>query len=621
MMKKGLVRFSIKTRLILIFSLVICILVLGTSIFFYFNAKLIIESDIAREAQLIAENNARAISEWFKGIEDEMYFFSIIPTVRNLELDEARSIMNSLIKERPEYGGILVADLTGLATTVEGLTIDISKRDYFIEALATGKTFYSDPMITQGTNMATIMLARPIYGASSMSPVGVVAFSVTLEHMQGIAESMNLAGYGYGWLINDSGIVVGHPNLDYIGNSRYLTEEPTLKPVVDQMLVGKAGVGSYKLKNADRLIAYAPITQNGWSIAVEAYQEDVLQAVSRMRTIINYMIGVALIVGFVIALALANSLSNPILQLTKSAEKVSHGDLTEVIEVKRQDEIGVLASAFSKMITNLSNIIESVKVSADQVSDTSSQLAAATAQTGASIEEVANSTNIFSQTVTSMTGSVGEVSESARNITVMASDGEAALDKTFQQMEELRDSIRSLSGIIASLESSSTEIEKIVQAISAIAEQTNLLSLNAAIEAARAGEHGQGFAVVADEVRKLSDESSAATNTIRELISDIQQKTRQAVEGMQKSELNVEETSHVVGDTGRLLTTIINGINEIGERINAIGQDTKKIDVGAQEMAAATEEQSATIEEISSSVQELSSMAEHLQRLIEQFKV
>ena len=110
-------------------------------------------------------------------------------------------------------------------------------------------------------------------------------------------------------------------------------------------------------------------------------------------------------------------------------------------------------------------------------------------------------------------------------------------------------------------------------------------------------------------------------NTIRELISDIQQKTRQVVEGMQKSELNVEETSHVVGDTGRLLTTIINGINEIGERINAIGQDTKKIDVGAQEMAAATEEQSATIEEISSSVQELSSMAEHLQRLIEQFKV
>ena len=621
MMNNGRVRFGIKTRLILLIGLVISLVVLGTSVFSYFNAKRIVESGVAREAQMIATQNAEAISQWFKAIEDDMYLFSIIPAVRNLELAEAREIMGALIKERPGYGGILLADKSGAATTVEGLSINIAQRDYFINALSTGKVAYSEPMITQGTNLATIMLARPIFGANGRDPVGVVAFSVALEYLQQVAESMNLAGFGYGWLVNDSGFVVGHPSAEYLGNRDLLVQVPSLQQFVDQMLAGKSGVDSYRSHDGERLVAFAPITHNGWGIAVEASQGDVMRAITQMRTAIIGIVVVALIIGFTLAYGLAISLAKPILELTKSAEKVSDGDLTEVVTVERHDEIGLLASSFGKMISNLSGIIDNVKKSANKVLDTSNHLSAATEETSASIEEVAASANVFSQTVSSMNSNVGDVSNSAVKITSMASEGEAALDRTAKQMQELRTSIQELSGIIESLDSSSSEIEKIVQAISAIAEQTNLLSLNAAIEAARAGEHGRGFAVVAEEVRKLSEESSSAANDIRDLITEIQQKTEEAVEGMNKSVVNVAETSQVVADSGKLLATIINSINEIGDRIKAIGDDTKEIDLGAQEMAAATEEQSATIEEISSSVQGLSVMAQELQGLIERFKV
>ena len=620
-MTNGIVRVSIKTKLIILISLAISVLVVGTSIFSYFNAKDIVGSGIAREAQLIAGNNAESISSWFKSIEDEMYLFSIVPVVRNFELEEARALMGSLIAERPEYGGILLADASGSATTVEGLSIDISARDYFIDAMATGQVVYSDPMITQGTNLATIMIARPIYRENSRAPVGVVAFSIALEHLQKVAESMNLAGYGHGWLINNAGLIVGHPNSQYLGNSDFFTKEPTLQPVVAKMLAGNAGVDSYSLGKETKVLAYAPITQNGWSIAVEANEEDVLSTLAMIRTIIILTIVVTLAIGFVIAYALANSLTNPVLALTKSAEKVSHGDLTEDITVERRDEIGLLASSFGKMIHNLSSIIENVKNSANKVLETSNELSAATEETGASVEQMASSATHFSQTVTIMNNSVVEASDSATKITSMASDGEAALERTSEQMEELRVSIQELSGIIQSLDSSSTAIEQIVQTISAIAEQTNLLSLNAAIEAARAGEHGRGFAVVAAEVRKLSEQSGSATEDIRALISEVQQKTQQAVEGMHKSVANVDETAQVVGDSGKLLSTIISAINDIGDRIQAIGQNTRDIDIGAQEMAAATQEQSATIEQIASSVQGLSEMAVELHSLIEGFKV
>ena len=146
---KGL-RLSIKARLMLYISLLVLLLIGGTSLFSYFSLRQVVGDGVAREAQAVTEKNAEVMSQWFKSIEDELYLFSSVPAVRGFDLDEARALMAALMANRPEYGGILLADLTGEATTVEGLTINIAARDYFSGALGTEKIYYSEPMITQG---------------------------------------------------------------------------------------------------------------------------------------------------------------------------------------------------------------------------------------------------------------------------------------------------------------------------------------------------------------------------------------------------------------------------------------------------------------------------------------
>ena len=73
-MKQGQVRFSIKTRMILLVGLVIALIVVTTSIFSYYNAQDMMGSAIAREAQTIVRRTPRLSRSGFKQLRMKWNF-------------------------------------------------------------------------------------------------------------------------------------------------------------------------------------------------------------------------------------------------------------------------------------------------------------------------------------------------------------------------------------------------------------------------------------------------------------------------------------------------------------------------------------------------------------------
>lgn len=98
--------------------------------------------------------------------------------------------------------------------------------------------------------------------------------------------------------------------------------------------------------------------------------------------------------------------------------------------------------------------------------------------------------------------------------------------------EEVASSAMSLSENLSNLKDKIQDVvdeikrtDNILSFINTISSNTNLLGLNAAIEAARAGEHGLGFAVVSKEIRKMADNSANSAKDIKNILTNIQEKS------------------------------------------------------------------------------------------------
>ncbi|PKR89859.1 hypothetical protein CXZ10_08180 [Pleomorphomonas diazotrophica] len=154
---------------------------------------------------------------------------------------------------------------------------------------------------------------------------------------------------------------------------------------------------------------------------------------------------------------------------------------------------------------------------------------------------------------------------------------------------------RTASGVIAGLSESTARVGEVVDLIGSIAAQTNLLALNATIEAARAGEMGKGFAVVAGEVKSLANQTTRATDDIRQLIDGIGSATRSAVD--------------LIRDIAASMAEIDAAAGALSDSVMGQGDATAEISGSAAMAAASTDDMAAGTRELAEAADHTRSVA------------
>lgn len=380
-------------------------------------------------------------------------------------------------------------------------------------------------------------------------------------------------------------------------------------------------------------------------LAREAAEKNGVAAKTSTITMI-IIIAIGVVIAIALGLFIAGTISRPVNKMVAVADKIALGDVNVSVEADTKDEIGSLAEALRRMITNIreqalvaeriasgdltidvpirsendllgkklaeivknnNEVLRNINNAAEQVESGSKQLSASSIALSEGATEQASSIEELTASIEEISSQTRLNAENADKANQLAESAKINAMKGNEQMEDMLKAIEEIND-------ASSNISKIIKVIDDIAFQTNILALNAAVEAARAGQHGKGFAVVAEEVRNLAARSANAAKETTDLIENSIKKSEG---GTKIAKLSAEALSEILLSIEKVADLVNNIAIASNEQAIAIEQ----VNQGIMQVSEVVQTNSATSEEAAAASEELFGQASLLKELVQKFKI
>lgn len=227
----------------------------------------------------------------------------------------------------------------------------------FIKTKDTQETETSDFEYDPKTGIVSVFIAAPIFKGPSLT--GVVIAEAGNTGLLGIATNY----YGLGRTgetiiatkIGDDAVFITPVRFDPEATfKRKVPIVPGRGAGIQQAVQKKSGFGiisNYRGKEVLSVWRYLPTFRLGMAVEMDA--GEVFESAKQLRyDLVVVGLGLLILVA-VLAISVANSISNPIKELTKVSGVIANGNYSIRARAASRDEIGALAASFNRMTDSL----------------------------------------------------------------------------------------------------------------------------------------------------------------------------------------------------------------------------------------------------------------------------
>jgi len=223
----------------------------------------------------------------------------------------------------------------------------------FLEAIA-GRTYISPVFISADSGLLSVQIAVSVKDRRNN---GVLIAEINISQLWQEVARLRIGRTGYAYLVDRKGRFIAYQEPAAI-LQRY-GEDMQRIPVVADFMVDKRGrAQEYRGLNGESVIGTCePIQGTAWAVIVELPAREAYASLYHMSW---FLIGLTILVmaavvgvGYGVALRLVR----PIRALTAAVQRIGGGDLNAgIVEIRRHDEVGELARAFSQMQGELQSL-------------------------------------------------------------------------------------------------------------------------------------------------------------------------------------------------------------------------------------------------------------------------
>ncbi|BEP27893.1 HAMP domain-containing methyl-accepting chemotaxis protein [Helicovermis profundi] len=665
--KKSKQGFGIGIRILSVFLSIMIVSIFAIGFTVYHKTNTILEENLVDTSKSLNSSIDRDITHYLSTFSFVSNYLAGDTTVQQvLENQFSKTAMfrifNEMTKNNKDIMNLYLGTADGQMLLYPKQKLpdgfDPRKRGWYEEAVNAGKLIWTDPYVDATSGELVVTVANPVYNKYNKNKlVGVLGIDINLSTLDKAISGVKIGKNGYIVLVDSKNNTMIHKSKDLIG------KPIPVKALNDSLAKNSEDVVSYNYNGENKMLIYNTIEGVNWKVMSSFSMNEINEDASKNLTNIITVGLVSLLIGLILFLLFSRRLTNNIKKLLVNMEEVKKGDLTKLFNVTSTDELGSLAGFFEDTLKELSSLMRNIKNVSHELTSNAENLAGTSEEASAASDEVSRASEDIAKGAQSQAEDAGNGAEIARELAdklnVLGDNINTVFDGLkevtnanslgFEKINELteksnisKETSEETQKVVKELEVKTNDIGTILDAISAIAVQTNLLALNASIEAARAGEHGRGFAVVAEEIRKLAEESSTAADQVREIVTNIQTDSKNAVESVsQMKEISDEQLSAVKGvnDAFDMITVSVseisgsvnqiveykdmieenkNGLLEAIENISAVSEETA---AASEEVNASMEQQTFAVEEVAKAAEKLNEIAVELNTEIDKFKI